>query len=117
MSPDVQWYGFHAVGPGPYPESELEPHRRLWLRVWWRAVCDYVLYRGRTDSKSRRLADDAAGWLFGLDCHESCPSECEESSMSFEGFCEEFNLSPARIRSWVMNLTASEINMIGRNLP
>ena len=36
----------------------------LWLCVWWRAVCDYVLYRRSSSRKMRALANEAAEWLF-----------------------------------------------------
>jgi hypothetical protein len=37
--------------------------------------------------------------------------------MSFEAFCEEFSLSSADTRRWILSLDRKEINKIGRNLP
>ena len=101
----------------PETHQELEGHRKLWLRVWWRAVCDYVYYKDKKDPDSRELANDAADWLFGESCYGVCPPDCEDARLSFEAFCVEFDMDIAKVRRWILHLTVGEINKIGRNLP
>lgn len=91
-------------------DGDLQPHKRLLLRVWWRAVCDYVLYSGHRAKELRLLADDAATWLFASD-------EEDDEGITFPNFCQEFNQSPTRLRRWMRELSVHEINRIGRNLP
>ena len=110
-------YEMKFDGDFSIPERAAAPHRRLWLRVWWRAVCDYVLYKSRANTKQRKLADDAAGWLFEKSCYGECPPSCMDSRMSFEAFCAEFGIPIADVRRWILALDAGEINRIGRNLP
>jgi hypothetical protein len=100
----------------PQP-PELPGERRLWLRVWWRAVCDYVLYRERTTPKQRKLADSAADWLFGESCFGTCPPECEDARLSFDAFCEEYDLKASDVRTWIRTLQPEDVYKIGRNLP
>ena len=100
-----------SSGAFSFPEGELQPHRRLLMRVWWRAVCDYVLYKGCKERDQRLLADDASSWLF-------CEDEEQEGyGLTFLHFCDEFSLSPVRLRRWIRQLSVTEINRIGRNLP
>ena len=90
------------------------PIYRLWLRVWWRAVCDYVLYKSSTNRRRRRLANDASEWLFGDEC--GCEGECLEMRLSFRHFCDLFGADQAAVRLWVVTLTRDDIGQLGRGL-
>lgn len=100
--------------PASWMDRELSAIHMLWLRVWWRAVCDYALYRNSDDRKKRALADEAAEWLFSDGC--DCGDECRDARLSFQAFCRMFNRDPAVIRRWVRTLTPEDVGRMGRNL-
>ena len=96
-------------------DREMSSVHMLWLRVWWRAVCDYVLYQNSDKRKYQRLSTEAAEWLFDEGC--GCVEEsCKDSRLSFAEFCRMFNRNPVTVRRWIMSLTPTDIGRMGRNL-
>ena len=92
--------------------SEIDPVRRLWVRVWWRAVCDFVLYQDAKTPERKQRAHEASAWLFG----ESDEVADVPGALSFEDFCAMFTKDPPTIRRWILNLDPGDICRIGRNL-
>jgi hypothetical protein len=101
--------------PPSWLDRELSAVNTLWLRVWWRAVCDYVLYQDSAVRRQRRLADEAATWLFEDGC--SCDKEeCGDARLSFSSFCSMFNRNPVTVRRWLLTLTPADVGRMGRTL-
>lgn len=82
-----------------YLSKKYGSYRTLWIRVYIRAVFDFVQYRDVIDVKLRRHAEDAHRWLF----------EPAEGFNSFEHICEVFDLPLATLRSFACKITKEDV--------
>jgi hypothetical protein len=73
--------------------------RRVWIRVIYRAISDWVDWRDSRDVELRRYAETGRRWIF----------EPSVAANSFESVCSFLDLSPEPIREWARALTKEDI--------
>jgi hypothetical protein len=78
------------------------PYKMIWLKVIIRAVYDYVMWRNSPKVMNRKLADDAARWLFEPSMHAN----------GFEYLCEIMSLPQNDIRKWARRLTPDDVQKL-----
>jgi hypothetical protein len=88
-----------VMSDSEYLSKKYGSYRTLWIRVYIRAVFDFVQYQDVTDVKLRRHAEDAHRWLF----------EPAEGFNSFEHICEVFDLPLATLRSFARKITKEDV--------
>lgn len=88
------------------PSNELEKRyagvRAMWAKVIIRAMYDWAAYRDSDKLPLRKVAENAARWLFS-------PSE---SFNSLENICYMLEISPQIVREKARTMTKSEVSKI-----
>lgn len=84
----------------PYKrDKKYDNCRALWIRVYYRAACDYISYKSSKNIKELRDAKDAERWLFtdndGLDL-----------------LCDALGLRVSMLRNWALTATKADIKKL-----
>ncbi len=78
------------------------PYKMIWLKVIIRAVFDYAMWRNSHKLINRKLAEEAARWLFERSTHAN----------GFEHLCEVMSLPMEDIRRWARRLTPNDVQKL-----
>lgn len=75
------------------------PHKLLWIKVIVRAAWDYALWKDDHDMRKRKMASDAARWLF------------EESHLvnGLENICHAIDVDVDMVRTYAQKVTRDQV--------
>lgn len=90
------------VQEAPYNPERYVPYRILWIKVIFRAAYDYALWKNSPDLKLRKIAQDAAKWLFE-------PSALE---LGFENICFQYSFPLEQFRIFAKKLTREDVKKL-----
>lgn len=96
----------HVGGDEDY---ELDPWKKLLLRVVSRAVNDFVRYRHIEDKRLHLLAWDAYKWLFVTRCEDVSTPINGQAGFEFEWICEVLAVSPNDARNIVKDMKIEDL--------
>jgi hypothetical protein len=77
-------------------------YRALWLKVVIRAIFDWVCYRDSLKLEKRKMAENAATWLF----------EPSKLINGLESICHSLDLSPELVREKARQMSKEQIAKI-----
>lgn len=105
----------------PYEEEMLQQEihgcKNLLLEMVRRAAYDWVLYRGSRRMLQKSLADQAYRWLF-LEVPGTADwlerERVGKFGTSFIAVCESLDLEPDKVRGYIKQLTAKNVQSVGR---
>lgn len=83
--------------------------RRLLLRIVYRSVYDWMLYRQSKSPPRRRLAAAGFRWLF--------INWSDDGFCSFRSICAIFDKKPQEVRNWVLTLDLRTVSALYRGKP
>lgn len=89
--------------------SEMEPWKKLLLRVVSRAVNDFVRYRHADDRKLHLLARDAYKWLFIIRRKDTTVPLNGQAGFDFEWICETLAVSPRDARNIIKDMKVEDL--------
>lgn len=98
-------------------DQEITGCKTLLLEIIRRAAYDYVLYRTSHRMMHRVLAEQAYTWLFveGPPHPDWLEREAEGKSLtSFASICEQLDLQPEIVRSYIRRLQPKNVMSVGR---
>lgn len=98
-------------------KQEVSGCKALLLEIIRRAAYDWVLYRGSSSIRLRKIAEDAFTWLFTEEPGHHLWEERQKAGDHFTSFfslCELLELDPDIVRDRVKQLTIKDILNVGR---
>lgn len=91
----------NSFAPADQPRSYMGA-KALWVKVIIRAVFDWVSYRDSPRLEKRKIAEQAALWIFNQ----------SELFNGFENICAQLDIEPSRIRTWAKSISKDQVAKI-----
>lgn len=103
------------------PEIVLGRLKRFYMKLVYRAICDYVNYKGSSATKYAKIYESAREWIYDEVTTEVWDKALEadlracDDTASFDSVCSILGWDPDWIRSAIQRLKKSDLERIGRN--